>query len=72
MIKETYKFELIVEIDGRDIAECNDDIKMALKEITNTMYLGLSCIDGMLARLFEITNTDSYVHSITDEDGNEY
>ena len=72
MIKDTYKFELIIEIDGRDIAEYNDDINMALKEITNTMYLGLSCIDGMLARQFEITNTDSYVHSITDEDGNEY
>ena len=71
MIKDTYKFELIIEIDGRDIAEYNDDIQMALKEITNTMYLGLSCIDGMLARQFEITNTDSYVHSITDEDGNE-
>jgi len=72
MIKDTYKFELIIEIDGRDIAEYNDDIKLALKEITNTMYLGLSCIDGMLARQFEITNTDSYVHSITDEDGNEH
>ena len=71
MIKNTYKFELIVEIDGRDIAEYNDDIQMALIEITNTMYLGLSCIDGMLARQFEIPNTDSYVHSITDEDGNE-
>ena len=72
MIKDTYKFELIIEIDGRDIAEYNDDIQMALKEITNTMYLGLSCIDGMLSRQFEITNTDSYVHSITDEDGNEH
>jgi hypothetical protein len=72
MIKNTYKFELIVEIDGRDIAEYNDDIQMALKEITNTMYLGLSCIDGMLSRQFEILNTDSYVHSITDEDGNEH
>ena len=71
MLKNTYKFELIIEIDGRDIAEYNDDIQMALIEITNTMYLGLSCIDGMLARQFEITNTDSYVHSITDEDGNE-
>jgi hypothetical protein len=72
MIKDIYKFELIVEIDGRDIAEYNDDIKLALKEISNTMYLGLSCIDGMLARQFGITNTESYVHSITDEDGNEY
>lgn len=72
MIKNTYKFELIVEIDGRDIAEYNDDIKMALIEVTNTMYLGLSCIDGLLIRQFDITNTDSYVHSITDEDGNEY
>lgn len=72
MVKDIYKFELIVEIDGSDIADYNDDIKLALKEITNTMYLGLSCIDGMLSRQFDITKTDSYVHSITDEDGNEY
>ena len=72
MIKDTYKFELIIEIDGRDIAEYNDDINMALKEINNTMYLGLACIDGMLGKLFKITNTDLYVHSITDKDGNEY
>jgi hypothetical protein len=72
MIKDTYKFELIVEIDGRDIADYNDDIKLALKEITSTMYLGLSCIDGILTKRFDITKTDSYVHSITDEDGNEY
>jgi hypothetical protein len=25
-----------------------------------------------LSRQFGITNTESYVHSITDEDGNEY
>lgn len=72
MIKDTYKFELIVEIDACDIAEYNDDIKMALKEITHTMYLGLCCIDGMLVRQFKIGNTGLYVHSITDKDGNEY
>ena len=75
MIKDTYKFELIVEIDGRDILEyCQQNVVRpmeAIQQITSTMYLGLSCIDGMLSRQFEITNTDSYVHSITDEDGNE-
>jgi hypothetical protein len=72
MIKDTYKFELIVEIDGRDIAEYNDDIDLAIREIRNTMNIGLICIDGLLSRQFKITNTESYVHSITDEDGNEY
>ena len=70
------RFELIVEIDEKDIEqyayESGTPINDAIKEITNTMYLGLSCIDGMLARQFEITNTDSYVHSITDEAENEY
>jgi hypothetical protein len=72
MIKDIYKFELIVEIDGRDIAEYNDDIDLAIREIRNTMNIGLICVDGLLSRQFGITNTESYVHSITDEDGNEY
>jgi hypothetical protein len=73
---KTFKFELIVEIDAEDVEEyCNQSVTSndaALKEITNTMYLGLSCIDGMLARQFEINGTESYVHSITDEDENDY
>ncbi len=73
---KTFKFELIVEISADDVEEyCNQSvtpINVALKEIQNTMYLGLSCIDGMLARQFEINCTESYVHSITDEDENEY
>jgi hypothetical protein len=68
----TIKFELIVEISEADIREYNDDMPMAIKEITNTLYLGLSCIDGMLNRQFEIDGAESYVHSITDEAQNEY
>jgi hypothetical protein len=59
------KFTLIVEVSDADIEqyayESDTFIGDAEKEITNTMYLGLSCIDGMLARQFEITNVDSYV-----------
>jgi hypothetical protein len=60
------KFNLVVEIDDADIdafvadspSQTKDDV---LKGISNTMYLGLSCIDGMLNRQFDIDNTDSYV-----------
>ena len=70
------QFTLIVDINDADIeyyCEVSESTQEdAIKEITNTMYLGLSCIDGMVARQFEITGTDSYVHSITDKDDNEY
>jgi len=75
MLKNTIRFELIVDIDTRDIEAYCQDAEVtedeALKAINNTMYLGLSCIDGMLARQFGITNTDSYVHSVTDGNDNE-
>ena len=57
----TVKFELVIEISEDDIREYDNDIPRAIKEITNTMYLGLSCIDGMLNRQFLIESTDSYV-----------
>ena len=64
------KFTLIVEIDDADIddfvthsSESKDSV---LKDISNTMYLGLSCIDGMLNRQFDIDNTDSYVERGTE------
>ena len=64
------KFTLIVEIDDADIndfvthsSESKDSV---LKGISNTMYLGLSCIDGMLNRQFDIDNTDSYVERGTE------
>lgn len=66
--KGTIRFELAVEIDKKALENFNDEVK---KELNNVMYLGLSCIDGMLLRLFQVDCTDSYVHSITDEDGNE-
>jgi hypothetical protein len=59
------KFTLIVEVSDLDIEqyayESDTPINEAEKEICNMMYLGLSCIDGMLARQFEITTVDSYV-----------
>ena len=73
---KTFRFELIVEISAADVEKyCTQSAtrdNQALHEITNTMILGLACIDGMLAKTFEITNTESYVHSITDENENEY
>ena len=76
LTNKTFRFELMVEISADDVEEyCNQSvtpIKTAIQEITDTMYLGLSCIDGMLGRQFEINCTESYVHSITDEDENEY
>jgi hypothetical protein len=60
------KFTLIVEIDDADIDSFVADSPSATKQdvlngISNTMYLGLSCIDGMLNRQFDIDNVESYV-----------
>ena len=60
------KFNLVVEIDDQYIDSFVADSPSATKEdvlkgISNTMYLGLSCIDGMLHRQYDIDNTDSYV-----------
>jgi len=64
------KFNLVVEIDDADIDLFVADSPSATKEdvinsIGNTMYLGLSCIDGMLNRQFDIDNTDSYVEKLS-------
>jgi hypothetical protein len=60
------KFTLIVEIDDADIDSFVADSPSTnktdvLNGISNTMYLGLSCIDGMLNRQFDIDNVESYV-----------
>ena len=60
------KFTLIVEIDDADIDSFVADSPNTSKAdvihgISNTMYLGLSCIDGMLNRQFDIDNVESYV-----------
>jgi hypothetical protein len=60
------KFTLIVEIDDADIDSFVADSPSAnktdvLNSISNTMYLGLSCIDGMLNRQFDIDNVESYL-----------
>lgn len=75
MRKEKIRFELIVDVDMGEIDDFCKDTQMseadAIKQINNTIYLGLSCIDGMLYRQFEIENVDSFVHSVTDGNDNE-
>ena len=65
------KFTLIVEIDDKYIDAFVSDSPSATRQdvvngIGNTMYLGLSCIDGMLHRQYDIDSTDSYVERGTE------
>lgn len=59
------KFNLVVDIAEDDIVQameinsCNRED--AIGQITNNLYLGLSCIDAMLYRTMGIDGTDSYV-----------
>lgn len=59
------KFNLVVDIEEYDIVEAMDLNKLtrqqAIDQITNNLYLGLSCIDAMLHRTMGIECTDSYV-----------
>ena len=60
------QFNLVIEVSEEQIAEMqeNNDITRedAIKQLTNTFYLGLSCIDGMLNRQFFLDGVESYVH----------
>ena len=59
------RFHAIVEIDMEDILEYaeNNELNLmdAIKEVNNTVYLGLSCVDGMASRLHGIENVESYL-----------
>lgn len=58
---------LKLEIEDRDVIAYSKDkgitFDAARKEIINCAYLGLSCIDGMMNRLFEIDGIESYVEN---------
>ena len=62
---KTVRFHAIVEVDMEDILEYAEDNELnlmdAIAEVNNTVYLGLSCIDGMASRLHGISNVDSYL-----------
>jgi len=62
------KFNLIVDIEEHQIEEAmelnNCTRQEAIDQIGNTLYLGLSCIDGMLHRTMGIEGTDSYMEKL--------
>lgn len=59
------KFNLVIDIDEADIEQAmelnNVDREEAVNQITNNLYLGLSCIDAMLHRTMGIDGTNSFV-----------
>lgn len=62
------KFNLVIDIADADIAEAMELNRVsrqeAIDQITNNLYLGLSCIDAMLHRTMGIDGTDSYVEKL--------
>ena len=62
---KTVRFHAIVEVNVEDILEYAEDNELnlmdAIAEVNNTVYLGLSCIDGMASRLHGISNVESYL-----------
>jgi len=64
-MSKTVRFHAIVDVDMVDILEYAENNQLnlvdAIQEVNNTVYLGLSCIDGMANRLHGISNVDSYL-----------
>lgn len=64
-MSKTVRFHAIVDVNMEDILEYAEDNELnlidAISEVNNTVYLGLSCIDGMAQRLHGISNVDSYL-----------
>jgi len=62
------QFNLMIEVSEEQLAEMqeNNDLTRedAIKQLTSTFYLGLSCIDGMLNRQFFVNGLESYVQRI--------
>lgn len=62
------QFNLIINITDEQIQQVQEttDISRedAIQQLTNTFYLGLSCIDGMLNRQYFIDSVDSYVDRV--------
>jgi hypothetical protein len=59
------KFNVVVDVMESDIEEAMDlnncTQQDAINQISNTIYMGLSCIDAILFRTMGIECTDSYV-----------
>lgn len=66
------KFNLIVEIPDEVIAQASLNIEMPedelIKNISNTCYLGMDCINAMLQRQYELEAGDWYVSSIVGDE----
>lgn len=64
-MSKTVRFHAIVDVNMEDILEYAENNQLnlvdAIQEVNNTVYLGLSCIDGMANRLHGIGNVDSYL-----------
>jgi hypothetical protein len=64
-MRKVVRFHAIVDVNMEDILEYAEDNELnlmdAIAEVNNTVYLGLSCIDGMASRLHGISNVDSYL-----------
>ena len=64
-MSKTVRFHAIVDVNMEDILEYAEDNELnlmdAIDKVNNTVYLGLSCIDGMAQRLHGISNVDSYL-----------
>jgi hypothetical protein len=60
------KFTLTIEINESEIAEAMEDnclTKEDIKvQITNDLYMGISCIDAILNRDLGIEGTESFVN----------
>lgn len=64
-MRKIVRFHAIVDVNMEDILEYAEDNELnlmdAIAEVNNTVYLGLSCVDGMANRLHGISNVDSYL-----------
>jgi hypothetical protein len=64
-MRKVVRFHAIVDVNMEDILEYAEDNELnlmdAIAEVNNTVYLGLSCVDGMASRLHGISNVDSYL-----------
>lgn len=64
-MSKTVRFHVVVDVEMEDILEYAEDNELnlmdAIGKVNNTVYLGLSCIDGIANRMHGIDNIDSYV-----------
>lgn len=64
-MSKTVRFHVVVDVEMEDILEYAEDNELnlidAIGKVNNSVYLGLSCIDGIANRVHGIDNIDSYV-----------